>query len=85
MLSAFGSSELGFRFGLVPGAWVFHWAYFFFGPGEWACAPFFQTPLVAPQPLCTVHLGKGYNVSGVISMCKLGAGSVRALSPSYVL
>ena len=85
MLSAFGSSGLGFRFGLVSGAWVFHWAYFFFGPEEWACTPFFQTPSVAPQPLCTVHVGKGYNVSDVISMCQLGAGSVRALSPSYIL
>ena len=49
MLSAFGSSGLGFRFGLVPGAWVFHCAYFFFGPREWACAPFFQTPSADPS------------------------------------
>ena len=36
-----------------------------FGPGEWACAPIFQTPSVAPQPLCMVCVGKGCNVSRI--------------------
>ena len=43
MLSAFRASRLGFRFGLAPGAWGFHWACLFFGLDEWACAPIFQT------------------------------------------
>ena len=43
MLSAFKVSRLGFCFGLASGAWVFHWACLSFGPGEWACAPIFQT------------------------------------------
>ena len=87
MLSAFGESGLGFRFGLAPGAWVFHWACLLFGLSEWVYAPIFQTPSVAPQPLCMVCVGKGCNVSrtGVTSTCQLGARSVRALSSSYVL
>ena len=44
---------------------MFHWAGLFFGPGEWACAPILQTLLVAPQPLCTVCVGKGYIVSHI--------------------
>ena len=43
MLSTFGASESGFRFGLALGAWVFYWACLFFGPGKWVCAPIFQT------------------------------------------
>ena len=65
MLSAFGVSGLGFCFGLAPGAWVFHWACLFFGFGEWACAPISQTLSIAPQPLCTVCVGKGCNVSRI--------------------
>ena len=42
MVSALGASGLGFRFGLALGAWVFHRARLFFGPGEWACAPISQ-------------------------------------------
>ena len=63
------------------------WAYLSFGLGEWACAPIFQTPSVAPQPLCTVCVARAvtFLVSGVISTCQLGARLVRALSSSYVL
>ena len=87
MLSAFELSGLGSRCGQTLGTWVFHWAYLFFGPCEWACTPIFQTLSVAPQPLCTVYVCKGCNVSriGAIFTCMLGAGLVRALSLSYVL
>ena len=87
MLSAFGASGLGFHFGLTPRASMFQWACLFFGLGEWAYAPIFQTPSVAPQPLCTVCMARAitFLVLGVISTCQLGAGLVRALSPSYVL
>ena len=44
-------SELGFRFGLTPGAWVFHWACLLFEPGKLACEPIFQTLSVAPPAL----------------------------------
>ena len=59
---------------------MFQWAYLFFGFGEWACEPIFQTLSVALQPLCTVYVGKGvmFLVSGVISTCLLGAGLVKA-------
>ena len=43
MLLALRENDLGFRFGLVPGARASNWAYLFFGLGEWACAPIFQT------------------------------------------
>ena len=87
MLLPFRASGLGFRFGLTPGAWVFHWACLLFGPGMWACAPIFQTLSVAPQPLCTVCVGKGCNVSRIgCDFHVLARGwIVRALSPSYVL
>ena len=63
MLSAFGANGLSFRFGLTSGAWVSHWACLLFRPSKWACAPIFQTLSVAPQPLRTVSVGKGCNVS----------------------
>ena len=45
MLSSFGISGLGSRFGLAPETWVFHWAGLFLGPGEWACEPYFSNPI----------------------------------------
>ena len=62
--SAFGPSEPGLHFGLVPrGLGIALGAY---GElGEWACEPFFQTPSVAPQPLCTECVGKGCNYSRI--------------------
>ena len=41
--SAFGLCGLGLHSRLVSKAWMFQWAYFFFGFGEWACEPIFQT------------------------------------------
>ena len=60
-----GRADWAFALGWKPGAWVLHLARFFFGLGEWACEPIFQTPSVAPLPLCMVHVGKGYNVSRI--------------------
>ena len=78
MLLAFRASGLGFRFGLAPRAWVFYWACLFFGPSEWACAP-----LLCVR--CAWARAITFLVSGVISTCQLKAGSVRALSSSFVL
>ena len=66
---------------------MFRWAFLSFGPGEWAYAPIFQTLSVAPSPCvrCAWARAVTFLVSGVISTCLLGAGLVRALSPSYVL
>ena len=35
------------------------------GLGEWAGRPVFLTLSVAPQPLCTESVGKGYNSSRI--------------------
>ena len=37
----------------------------FLRPGEWSCEPYFSTLSVAPQPLGTVYVGKGCNVSHI--------------------
>ena len=55
------------------GAWVLHLACFFFGLGEWAYEPIFQTLSVAPQPLCTICVGKGCNVSHIGCDCHVSA------------
>ena len=44
-------------------AWILHGVHPFFGPDEWAGEPVFLTLSVAPQPLCTEGVGKGYNSS----------------------
>ena len=67
------------------GVWVLHQAHFFFGLGEWVCEPIFQTLSVAPQPLCTVCVGKGCNVSRigcdfhVSALCWVSLGFVASL------
>ena len=84
--SAFGPCRPDFHFGPVPrGLGIVLGAYG--GLGEWACEPIFQTPSVAPQPLCTVAWARAVIllVSVAVSMCLFGAGLVKALSPSYVL
>ena len=60
-----GRADYAFALGWKPGTWVFYLTRFFFGLGEWVCEPIFQTPSIAPQPLCTVHVGKGYNFSRI--------------------
>ena len=62
--SAFGPRRPSLHFGLVPrGLGIALGAYG--GLGEWACEPFFQTPSVAPQPLCMEWVGKGCNSSRI--------------------
>ena len=48
---------------------------------------FFKPYQLPPSPYVRVVWARDvtFLVSGVISMCQLGAGLVRALSPSYVL
>ena len=48
---------------------------------------FFKPYQLPPSPYvrCAWARAVTFLVSGVISTCQLGAGSVRALSPSYVL
>ena len=50
-------------------------------------SPFFKPHQLPPSPCarCTRARAITFLVSSVISMCQLGAGSVRALSSSYVL
>ena len=76
-----------FVLGWYRGAWLLRWAHHFFELGEWACEPIFQTPSVAPQPLCTLAWARAVIllVSVAVSTCLFGAGLVMALSPSYVL
>ena len=66
---------------------MFYWACLFFRPGEWAYALIFQTLSVPPSPCvrCAWARTVMFLVSGVISTCQLRAGSVKALSSSYVL
>ena len=87
MLLALGANKLGSRFGLVIGARVFRWAYLFFGLGEWACAPIFQTLSIASNPWVRRACARAVSFleSGATSMCSLRAGLVKALSSSYVL
>ena len=80
-----GRADWAFALGWKPRACVLHLACFFFRLGEWACEPIFQTPSVAPQPLCMWVRAITFLVLGVISMCQLGARSVRALSPFICL
>ena len=95
----FFSTGLGLRFGLearglgassgalLLWAWVLHLARFFFGLGNGPTSPFFKLHQLPPSPCarCTLARAITFLVSGVISMSQLGVGSVRALSPSYVL
>ena len=52
---------------------MFRWARLFLGLGEWACVR------------CTWARAITFLASGAISTCLLGAGLVRAWSPSLVL
>ena len=56
--SSFGPNGLGLSIGLLPwGLGITLGA--FGGHREWAFELIFQTPSVAPQPLCTKCVGKG--------------------------
>ena len=52
-----------FALGWYGGAWVLLGAHHFFGLGEWDIGPICLSSSVAPQPLCTDCVGKGYNSS----------------------
>ena len=60
MLLALGANKLGSRFGLVPGARSFNWAYLFLRLGEWACVPIFLNPIS-----CSPALGYDERVEGL--------------------
>ena len=87
MLLALGVDELGSRFGTVPGARVFHWAYLFLGLCKWACAPIFKpyqlTPSLYVWRACARVVS--FLESDANSTFLLRDGLVRALPPSYVL
>ena len=55
-LPALGADELGFHSRLAPRAWVFRWACLFFGLGEWACEPIFQT---LSNPYIYIYFSEG--------------------------
>ena len=82
-----GENELGSRFGPVPGARAFHWAYLFLGLGEWACAPIFKPYQLPPSPYVRRVCARvvSFLESDATSTCLLRAGLVRALLSSYVL
>ena len=86
MLLALGANKLGSRFGPVPGAQAFHWAYLFLGLRKWACAPIFKPYQFPPSPWVRRACARvvSFLESGATSTCLLKAGLVRALSPSYV-
>ena len=52
---------------------VFRWVRLFLGPGSGPISLIFQTLSVAPQPLCTVYVGKGCNVSRIGSKFHVSA------------
>ena len=58
-----GLASRPFALGWYGGAWVLYWAHHSFGLGEWDSEPISLPPSVAPQPLCTDCVGKGYNSS----------------------
>ena len=60
-----GLADQAFVLGWHRGAWILHWTHHSFGLGEWEGKPVFLTPSVAPQPLCTECVGKGYNSSRI--------------------
>ena len=60
-----GLVDLAFVLGWHRGAWILHWAYHFFGLGEWAGELIFLIPSISPQPLCTECVGKGCNSSRI--------------------
>ena len=67
---------------------MFHWAGPFLGPGKWACEPYFSIPISCPPSpciRCTWVRAVTCLASGAISMCLLGAGLVKASSPSFTL
>ena len=87
MLLALGADKLGSNFRPVLGAWAFHWAYLFFGLGEWACAPIFKPYQLPPSPCVRRACARAVSFleSDATSTCLLRAGLVRALPPLYVL
>ena len=60
MLLALGANKMGSRFGPVPRARVFYWAYLFLGLSEWACVP-----ILKPYQLPPSALGYGERVQGL--------------------
>ena len=87
MILALWANKLGSRFGPVPGARAFHWAYLFLGLGEWACVPIFKPYQLSPSPCVQRACARAVSFlePDATSTCLLKAGLIRALSPSYVL
>ena len=69
------------------GLGCFIWCISSLGLANGPASPFFKPHQLPPNPCARCMWARAitFLVSGVISMCQLGAGSVRALSPSYDL
>ena len=87
MLLAFGASGPGFRFGLAPGLRCLIGLAPSLGLASGPTRLFFKPYQLPPSPCvrCAWARAITFLASDVISTCQLRAGSVRALSSSYVL
>ena len=87
MLLAFGESGLGFRFGLAPGIGCLIGLAHSLGLASGPARLFFKPYQLPPSPCVLGAWTRAvtFLTSDVISTCQFRAGSVRALSPSYVL